>query len=450
MSITIYMPALSPTMEMGNIVKWHKDEGDQISSGDIIAEIETDKAVMEFESADDGILGKILIPEGSVDVKVNEPIAIILESESDTIEELDTNNIEQMEVADNIQNVVLDKRDGEGEGLTSESYTEINSTDANIDDGDRIFISPVAKRIAEDKGLNLTEISGTGPNGRILKKDVESQNQQINVSAPTNDGTDIKLESGVRLDSGVRLEGSSLSSNTDKINIRDNLNYTETPVDTMRSVIAERLQQSNSMIPSYTLNIDASIKKLDETRRKMNEDMQDEIKLSFNHFLIKITSMAMTNTPEVNSSWEGDKIHYYNSTDIGIAVALENGLITPIIRNVENKGLHKISVEIQDLIARAREKKLSPSEYQGGAISISNLGLYGIKSFTSIINPPQASILSIGASQKVPVIIDDAVNIDELISITLTADHRLIDGAVGAKFLSYMKRLIENPNLMLL
>ena len=448
MSITIYMPTLSPTMEMGNIVKWHKAEGDHISSGDIIAEIETDKAVMEFESADEGVLGKILIAEGSVDVKVNEPIAIILESENDTIEELDTSSNRSMEARDDNENSIIDKE--VGKDAVRELINEIDTTEAEIDNGNRIFISPIAKRIAEDKGIEVTDIRGTGPNGRILKKDVEAHKTEVNVYAQTNIGTDLKLESGVSLESGVRLEDSSSSTKADIINEGDELNYTVTPTDTMRSVIAERLQQSNSTIPSYTLNIDASIKKLNEVRKKMNEDMLDEIKLSFNHFLIKITSMAMLHTPEVNSSWEGDQIYSYNSTDIGIAVAIDNGLITPIIRNVENKGLHKISTEIKDLISRAREKKLSPSEYQGGTISISNLGSYGIKSFTSIINPPQSSILSVGASRKVPVVIDDAVNIDELISITLTADHRLIDGAVGAKFLAYMKRLIENPNLMLL
>ena len=448
MSITIYMPALSPTMEMGNIVKWHKAEGDQISSGDIIAEIETDKAVMEFESADDGILGKILIAEGSVDVKVNEPIAIILESENDSIEDLDTSDSNNMEATDDNEYSIIDKESGEA--VVRELVDEIDTTEPDIDDGNRIFISPIAKRIAKDKGIELTDIRGTGPNGRILKKDVEAHKPEANVSAQTYVGTDLKLESGLSLESGVRLEDVSPSMKTDIINEGNKLNYTVRTIDTMRSVIAERLQQSNSTIPSYTLNIDASIKKLNEVRKKMNEDMLDETKLSFNHFLIKITSMAMLHTPEVNASWEGDQIYSYNSTDIGIAVAIDNGLITPIIRNVENKGLLKISNEISDLISRAREKKLSPSEYQGGTISISNLGSYGIKSFTSIINPPQASILSIGASRKVPVVIDDAVDIDELISITLTADHRLIDGAVGAKFLAYMKRLIENPNLMLL
>ncbi len=447
MSITIYMPALSPTMEMGNIVKWHKAEGDQISSGDIIAEIETDKAVMEFESADDGILGKILVAEGSVDVKVNEPIAIILESENDTLDDSGTNNTE-IKTTDDVEQSANDLSNDTIND--TELSKEINASEDEIDDGSRIFISPLAKRIADDKGISLAKVRGTGPNGRILKKDVESYIPETNASKPVKSLQDTKIEEGVELESGVKLEDVSTAINHSVIDTSNNEKYIEKPIDTMRSVIAERLQQSSSTIPSYTLNIDVSIRSLNEIRKRMNDDLPEGTRLSFNHFLIKITSMAMINTPEVNSSWEGDKIFSYKSTDIGMAVAIENGLITPIIRDVENKGLLAISEETNDLITRAREKKLTPAEYQGGAISISNLGSYGIKSFTSIINPPQASILSIGAPRKAPVIVDDAVNIDELISITLTADHRLIDGAVGAKFLAYMKQLIENPNLLLL
>ena len=266
MSITIYMPALSPTMEMGNIVKWHKAEGDQISSGDIIAEIETDKAVMEFESADDGILGKILIAEGSVDVKVNEPIAIILESENDSIEDLDTSDSNNMEATDDNEYSIIDKESGED--VVRELVDEIDTTEPDIDDGNRIFISPIAKRIAKDKGIELTDIRGTGPNGRILKKDVEAHKPEANVSAQTYVGTDLRLESGLSLESGVRLEDVSPSTKTNIINEGNKLNYTVRTIDTMRSVIAERLQQSNSTIPSYTLNIDASIKKLNEVRKK--------------------------------------------------------------------------------------------------------------------------------------------------------------------------------------
>ena len=448
MSITIYMPALSPTMEMGNIVKWHKAEGEQVSSGDIIAEIETDKAVMEFESADDGILGKILIAEGSVDVKVNEPIAVILESESDTFEDVDTGRKTQVETLSN--DIKSEDSLNNKEALDLESNNNLEVTEDDIDDGSRIFISPVAKRIAQDKGINLENIQGSGPNGRILRKDIESYEPEKSVPEMINSEMGAQLENGVKLESGVRLESDILITKPSETIHDNNLNYSEKPIDMMRSVIAERLQLSNNTIPSYTLNIDASIKKLNDIRKSMNNDLEGDIKLSFNHFLIKITSMALLHTPEVNSTWEANKIHSYKSTDIGIAVAIDNGLITPIVRNVEGKGLLEIRDDTSDLIARAREKKLFPSEYQGGTISISNLGSYGIKSFTSIINPPQSSILSIGASRKVPVVLDDAINIDELISITLTADHRLIDGAVGAKFIAYMKQLIENPNLMLL
>jgi len=448
MSITIYMPALSPTMEMGNIVKWHKGEGDKVSSGDIIAEIETDKAVMEFESADDGVLGKILVAEGSVDVKVNEPIAVILESESDTIEDDDTDRKTQVEIISN--DIKSEDNFNNKEALDLELNNDPQVTGEGIDDGSRIFISPVAKRIAQDKGINLENIHGSGPNGRILRKDIESYEQEKSAPEIINSEMNTQLESGVELEAGVRLEADITVTKTSGTIDDNNLKYSEKPIDMMRSVIAERLQLSNNTIPSYTLNIDASIKKLNDIRKSMNSDLEDDIKLSFNHFLIKITSMALLHTPEVNSSWEVNKIHSYKSTDIGIAVAIDNGLITPIIRSVERKGLLEIRNETSDLIARAREKKLFPSEYQGGTISISNLGSYGIQSFTSIINPPQSSILSIGASRKVPVVLDDAINIDELISITLTADHRLIDGAVGAKFIAYMKQLIENPNLMLL
>ena len=448
MSITIYMPALSPTMEMGNIVKWHKGEGDKVSSGDIIAEIETDKAVMEFESADDGVLGKILVAEGSVDVKVNEPIAVILESESDTIEDDVTDRKTQVEIISN--DIKSEDNFNNKEALDLELNNDPQVTGEGIDDGSRIFISPVAKRIAQDKGINLENIHGSGPNGRILRKDIESYEQEKSAPEIINSEMNTQLESGVELEAGVRLEADITVTKTSGTIDDNNLKYSEKPIDMMRSVIAERLQLSNNTIPSYTLNIDASIKKLNDIRKSMNSDLEDDIKLSFNHFLIKITSMALLHTPEVNSSWEVNKIHSYKSTDIGIAVAIDNGLITPIIRSVERKGLLEIRNETSDLIARAREKKLFPSEYQGGTISISNLGSYGIQSFTSIINPPQSSILSIGASRKVPVVLDDAISIDELISITLTADHRLIDGAVGANFIAYMKQLIENPNLMLL
>ena len=289
---------------------------------------------------------------------------------------------------------------------------------------ERKFISPLAKRIAIENNIDITNLSGSGPNGRIIKKDI---NQIMNVN-PIN----------------IKSNNNSILSFYDKSKYAEKLN------DNMRIVIAKRLEESNTQIPSYTLNLDCSISKLSEIRETMNSDLSDQLRLSINHFLIKITSMAMLKVPEVNSTWLSDRTLFHKNTDIGIAVALENGLITPIIRDVEKKGLMAVRDDMKILVEKAREKKLSPSEYQGGTISISNLGSYGIKNFTSIINPPQSSILSIGTARKVPVIINDAVSIDDVMSITLTADHRLIDGAVGAAFISYMKQVIENPTLMLL
>ena len=437
MSIKIYMPALSPTMEMGNLVKWLKKEGDSISSGEIIAEIETDKAVMEYESADDGVLGKILIVEGTNDVKVNSPIAILLE-EGESIDDLD--NIDKKIIIDDkaetSHNEVLDDSQ-----TTSNDEPEkdipLKAVEGNIDslnnkkksqinlDIERKYISPLAKRIAEENNIDTRELSGSGPNGRIVKKDIHQH-----ISSESN--------------------GIKVADYESIVSLYDASNYSEKINDNMRLVIAKRLEESNLEIPSYTLNLDCSIFKLNQIRNLMNEHFDDHQRLSINHFIVKITSMAMIKVPEVNSTWIGDKTLVHKNTDIGIAVAVENGLITPIIRDVQSKGLSAIRDNMKSLIEKARDKKLSPREYQGGTISISNLGAYGIKNFTSIINPPQSSILSIGASRKVPIVEEEAVSIDEVISITLTADHRLIDGAVGANFISYMKEIIENPNLMLL
>lgn len=427
MPLKIYMPALSPTMEMGNIVKWHKKEGDTISSGEVIAEIETDKALMEFEVADDGILAKILIEEGSVDVKVNEPIAILIQ-DGELFDDASLNNQTESikSEEDTSINNLHDDNKNEDANYTEESIISHNTPDSNDisinnkseKENIRKFISPLAKRIAQDRGIDYSLIKGTGPNGRIIKSDIQNYE-------PLENNKLVQIDTS-------------------------NDQYTETPIDSMREVIAKRLQESHTSIPSYTLNIDVSISEINKIRKQMNRDVSDEMRISINHLLIKIVSLSMIKVPEINTSWAENKILKFKDTDIGIAVAIENGLITPIIRSVNTKGLAIIRDELKDLITRSHEKKLKPTEYQGGTISISNLGSYGIKSFTSIINPPQSCILSIGTARKIPVIRDEAVSIDEVMSITLTADHRLIDGALGAQFLSSIKTLIENPNLMLL
>lgn len=429
MPLTIYMPALSPTMEMGNIVKWHKNEGDSVSSGEVIAEIETDKALMEFEVADDGVLAKILIAEGTVDVKVNEPIAILIQ-DGESLDDISDNNTsevsnfeEDVSSSNPLDPDIVKHTDNTDENVSSEEIlvSSNTSTDKELDSENiRKFITPLARRIAFDKGIDYSSIHGSGPNGRIVKSDIQ------NYKFPENNQI---------------IQNNMIDSNN---------HYIETPIDSMREVIAKRLQESHSSIPSYALNVDVSITEINKIRKKMNKDISNDMRISINHLLIKIVSLSMLKVPEINTSWAENKILRYKDTDIGIAVAIENGLITPIIKSVNTKGLAIIRDELKDLITRSHEKKLKPSEYQGGTISISNLGAYGIKSFTSIINPPQSCILSIGASRKIPIIKDDAVSIDEVMSITLTADHRLIDGAVGAQFLSSIKNLIENPNLMLL
>tara|TARA_E500000178_G_scaffold306944_1_gene319518 strand:+ start:196 stop:1467 length:1272 start_codon:yes stop_codon:yes gene_type:complete len=423
------MPALSPTMEMGNIVKWHKNEGDSVSSGEVIAEIETDKALMEFEVADDGVLAKILIAEGTVDVKVNEPIAILIQ-DGESLDDISDNNTsevsnfeEDVSSSNPLDPDIVKHTDNTDENVSSEEIlvSSNTSTDKELDaENIRKFITPLARRIAFDKGIDYSSIHGSGPNGRIVKSDIQ------NYKFPENNQI---------------IQNNMIDSNN---------HYIETPIDSMREVIAKRLQESHSSIPSYALNVDVSITEINKIRKKMNKDISNDMRISINHLLIKIVSLSMLKVPEINTSWAENKILRYKDTDIGIAVAIENGLITPIIKSVNTKGLAIIRDELKDLITRSHEKKLKPSEYQGGTISISNLGAYGIKSFTSIINPPQSCILSIGASRKIPIIKDDAVSIDEVMSITLTADHRLIDGAVGAQFLSSIKNLIENPNLMLL
>jgi len=429
MPLTIYMPALSPTMEMGNIVKWHKNEGDSVSSGEVIAEIETDKALMEFEVADDGVLAKILIAEGTVDVKVNEPIAILIQ-DGESLDDISDNNTsevsnfeEDVSSSNPLDPDIVKHTDNTDENVSSEEIlvSSNTSTDKELDSENiRKFITPLARRIAFDKGIDYSSIHGSGPNGRIVKSDIQ------NYKFPENNQI---------------IQNNMIDSNN---------HYIETPIDSMREVIAKRLQESHSSIPSYALNVDVSITEINKIRKKMNKDISNDMRISINHLLIKIVSLSMLKVPEINTSWAENKILRYKDTDIGVAVAIENGLITPIIKSVNTKGLAIIRDELKDLITRSHEKKLKPSEYQGGTISISNLGAYGIKSFTSIINPPQSCILSIGASRKIPIIKDDAVSIDEVMSITLTADHRLIDGAVGAQFLSSIKNLIENPNLMLL
>ena len=427
MSNEILMPALSPTMEEGTLAKWLISEGDAISSGDLIAEIETDKATMEVESIFDGTVGKLFFNEGSEGIKVNTPIGIILDpgekydekvhgpnlnsgSNENKDKKLTKQNNEDKPIDQVIKVVEFDKK-------KSNTYdSTINSNKTN-----RIFASPLAKRIAIEKSIDLNFIKGSGPHGRIVKKDVE--NYDIN-SLPN----DLKKD----------LEKS----------VSDVGKYDLVKNSSMRQTIAKRLVESKTNAPHFYLSLDCNIDDLLLFRKKVNDEFSEEGKISLNDIIVKVAGLTLSKVPECNVSWTNESTKLFKSSDISIAVAIDGGLITPIIRNVEDKGIHKISSEIKELVDKAKNGTLLPDEYNGGTFSISNLGMYGIKNFTAIINPPQSAILAVGSGQKMPIVKDNEIVICNVMNVTLSCDHRAIDGAVGARFLQVFKKIIENPLLM--
>lgn len=409
MTVEILMPALSPTMEEGNLVKWNKKEGDKITPGTVIAEIETDKATMEVESIDEGILGKILIPAGTEKVKVNSIIALLLE-EGEDIKTLDSYQPKSP------QKITENKENKKEESLAITKSKEIPETESK-----RIFASPLAKRLAEQNSIQLSKIPGTGPHGRIVKADVLSFKE-----APKTKNNNVSIG-------------------------RNNQEYTEISLSSMRKVIASRLLESKTTIPHFYLSNECIIDSLLEIREELNNEYADQqIKLSVNDFIIKASAMALREVPEVNSSWAIDKIIQYNNIDISVAVAIDGGLITPIIRNADQKPLSVISAEMKDLAQRAKKNILAPHEFQGGGFSISNLGMYGIKKFAAIINPPQSCILAVGASSERVIARNGQMKIVNMVDLSISADHRVIDGAICAKFMSSIKKFIEKPYLMLL
>ena len=425
MSVDILMPALSPTMEEGTLSKWLVKEGDKVESGDLIAEIETDKATMEVEAIEDGIIGKILVSEGQESIKVNSPIAILL-SEGENLSEnaISTDSNKeikkevQKEVQKNKENVVQ-INDIKNNDEISKSISE-NTTKSYFkpDKLERIFVSPLAKRIAKQRDIPLSSIKGSGPHGRILKIDV--------------DNFDIK-----------KIEYPSLN------NLESN-NFEIVKNSAMRKTIAERLVKSKNEAPHFYLSLDCNIDELLKVRKAINSKSNDEYKISVNDMIIKASSAALLKVPKANASWENENTKYFNNTDISVAVAIEGGLITPIVKNVQSKGLLEISMDMKDLANKAKDGKLQPEEYLGGSFSISNLGMYGIKEFSAVINPPQGCILAVGSGEKRPIVINNEISIANMMTVTLSCDHRVVDGAVGAEFLSEFKNLIENPSLMLL
>lgn len=419
MAIEVLMPALSPTMEEGNIAKWLKKEGDLIKSGDVIAEIETDKATMEVEATDGGTLGKILIGDGTRGVKVNTLIAIILEKGEDK-SAIDTLLAENSDDKKNEANPTKVE-----EKMVQNSVTQAVTTSQN-NDGVRVIASPLAKRIAEEKGVNLAGINGTGPNGRIVKKDIENVNVSLSKSVQN------VIQTG-----------------------RDAESHVLVPHSNMRRVIAKRLTESKQTVPHFYLSVDVNVKKLNKLRKDMNEMLETSGvggKISVNDIIIKACGTALARHPNVNASWSEDGMIIYNNVDISVAVGIPDGLITPIVKNVNLKGLTQISKEAKDLIKRARENKLALDEFQGGGFTVSNLGMYNISQFCAIVNPPQSAILAVGGTKTVPYICKKSGGLceNEIMTITLSCDHRVVDGVLGAEFLNTIKNMLENPGLMVL
>ena len=421
MPINIQMPALSPTMEEGTLTKWLIKEGDTVESGDIMAEIETDKATMEFEAVDEGIIGKIIIPEGTTGVKVNEIIAILLEDGEDA---------SSIEIQEDIK---LKNNTNDAVNVTN---TEIKEIKADViksnSSADRVFATPLARRIAKSKDLDLNSISGSGPYGRIVKADVE-----VSISLPSKDTVTITM-------------AKSASSESVKSLYKERV-FIEIELDGMRKVIANRLTEAKQTIPHFYLRKSVNLDKLLKIRTEMNEGLADKgTKISVNDFIIKASSLALQDVPKANVVWAEDRILQMKASDVAVAVSVEGGLFTPVIFDSENKSLSSLSSEIKDLASRARDRKLLPSEYQGGSFAISNLGMMGVENFDAVINPPHGSILAVGAGVKKPIVLDDgSVSVATIMSLTLSVDHRAIDGALGAEFLSKITQYLENPLTML-
>jgi len=424
MSINILMPALSPTMEEGTLAKWLVKEGDKVNSGDLIAEIETDKATMEVEAVDEGVIGKILVTEGQESIQVNQPIAVLL---------INGEKLSEIVIDDNIpeepkpkKNVVNDTNNEENDlpslsedELISEKTSFVQKNEVlNTIKSNRLFATPLAKRLAKQRDIDLSLLTGSGPNGRILKIDIENfkeeKKSQVDNIPLSNDNSEL-------------IKNSS-----------------------MRKTIAERLVKSKNEAPHFYLSIDCNIEQLLKARSTINSKSNDEYKISVNDMIIKAASATLLKVPKANASWENENTRYFKNTDISVAVAIDGGLITPIIKNVEFKGLLEISNEMKTLAQKAKEGKLKPEDYIGGSFSISNLGMYGIKEFSAVINPPQGCILAIGVGEQRAIVTNNQISIATMMTVTLSCDHRVVDGAVGAEYLSKFKEFIENPSLMLL
>jgi len=438
MPISVLMPALSPTMEEGTLAKWLVKEGDSVASGDVIAEIETDKATMEVEAVDEGTVGKILVSEGTEGVAINTPVAVILEEGEDAaaLDGFDAGGGAAPKPAPAPQPEAPAVPAPEAPAAPAAAPAPAPAPTAAK--GDRLFASPLARRIAADKGIDLTTVTGSGPHGRIVKADVEAAKPG---AAPGKPAARTAGETG----------GGLVGSLPDPRLYYEEGTYEEVPLDGMRKSIAKRLTQSKQEIPHYYLTIDCELDELLRVRKELNAKGEaDGIKVSVNDFIIRAAALALMKVPDCNVSYAGDALLKHKHADIGVAVALDGGLITPIVKAADTKGLAQISEEVKDLAARAKDRKLKPSDYEGGSFSVSNLGMFGIKHFTAVINPPQAAIMAVGAGEERPVVRDGVLGSATVMTVTLSCDHRAIDGALGARLLQAFKVLIEDPLTMLL
>jgi len=442
MPVEVLMPALSPTMTKGNLVRWLKKEGDHVDAGDVIAEIETDKATMEVETVDEGTLSRILVKEGTVDVPVNKLIAFILEegeSESD-IEENKDDTSEHVAAPSSLDISSTDKPGDHSTVDTNGEDTDIDAEEETL--SSRVKITPVAKRLALSKSVDISVLVGSGPRGRIVKRDILEfiSNHEVSEVKPSPQ---------------LKHSTENIESVSADEPIGDFTDHTKSEISSMRKVIAERLGFSKKNVPHFYLTIDCNLDSLFSVREKINTIVQpDNIKVSVNDFVVRAAALSLKKVPEANTSWQDDHIRQYTHSNISVAVSIPGGLITPIIYCAEQKGLCDISTEMKDLSSRARSGKLRPEEFQGGSFSISNLGMYGIKQFNAIVNPPQACILSVGSGEKRPIVSVDSsgkevIDIATVMSCTLSVDHRVVDGVVASSFLKTFKSFIENPYLML-
>jgi pyruvate dehydrogenase E2 component (dihydrolipoamide acetyltransferase) len=455
MPIEIRMPALSPTMTEGNLARWLKHEGDEVHAGDVIAEIETDKATMEYEAADDGRLGRIIVPEGAQGIKVNQPIALLLEEGEDaatlnsfaaSAPPAETSPSESAAPSAPHPNPL--PAGGETQSEVQPRTVEgvpptVRGNGSAQQHGARVFASPLARRMAHHAGLDLAAIRGSGPQGRIVKTDIEAALARPAASAPAT-----ARPAAAAAASAPGQTGAPVFAKAQVLALAGNPPYEEKLHSSMRRVIARRIAESKQTVPHFYETIDCTIDELLSIRARLNA--RAEVKISINDFVVRAAALALRQVPAANASWSDEAILLWQQVDIAVAVALDDGLITPIVKGADQKGLAQIAAETKDLAARARAGKLKLEEFQGGTFSISNLGMYGVREFAAVINPPQGAILAIGAAEQRPVVKDGQLAVATVMSCTISCDHRAVDGAVGAQFLAAFKKLIEDPLTMLL